>query len=98
MKYLRVAKWDKYQTYRKDRGQPPWIKVHRKIMRKVAWVQMTDTQRGQLVCLWLLAADCNGRIPADPTMVQKLCFMSEPPDLELFKSLEFLTDDDETPA
>lgn len=26
---LHVHDWDEHQSYRRDRGQPPWIKVHR---------------------------------------------------------------------
>lgn len=51
---------------------------------------MTDGQRGQLVSLWLLAADHDGKIPDDPMTLQKLCFMSKKPDLELFISLGFI--------
>jgi len=91
--FLRISKWAEYQSYRRDRGQPPWIKVHRKIMRNTGWVEMTDTERGQLIAMWLLAADRDGIIPSDPAMVQKLCFMSSPPDMQRFKMLEFLEDD-----
>ena len=52
--------WDKWQTYRKDRGQPPWIKIHRRLMRNPEWVSLTDAERGQLVSMWLLAADHDG--------------------------------------
>lgn len=91
--YLRIRNWDKWQSYRRDRGQPPWIKVHREIMRNIEWVGMTDAQRGQLVAIWLLAADHDGAIPASPELVQKLCFMSEPPDLQFFIDQGFIEPD-----
>ena len=55
----KCKEWEKWQSYRSDRGQPPWIKIHRRIMRNHDWADMTDAQRGQLVSIWLLAADKN---------------------------------------
>ncbi|KKL61244.1 hypothetical protein LCGC14_2197270, partial [marine sediment metagenome] len=59
-KKLRIRNWDKWQSYRRDRGQPPWIKVHRSLMRDMNWVSLSDAQRGQLVAIWMLAADQDG--------------------------------------
>lgn len=87
---FRVRNWEKWQSYRRDRGQPPWIKVHREVMRNPDWVSMTDAQRGQLVSLWLLAADKDGKLPACPRIIKKLCYMDEEPDLQLFVSLGFI--------
>lgn len=84
MDYLRIRNWDKWQSYRKDRGQPPWIKLHRELLRNPEWVLLTDAQRGQLVVIWLLAADRNGVIPASPKLIQKLGLMDEEPDIKLF--------------
>lgn len=87
---LRIRNWDRWQSYRKDRGQPPWIKIHRQLMRDQNWVALTDAQRGQLVAIWMLAADRGGVIPASAAMVRKLCFMDSDPDLNLFIEKEFL--------
>lgn len=87
---LKIHNWDDWQSYRKDRGQPPWIKIHRNIMRNVKWVGLSDKERGQLVSLWLLAADKNGEIPADPDLLMKLCFMSTKPNLNKFIDIGFL--------
>ena len=57
---MRVKDWERWQTYRKDRGRPPWIKLHREVLRNPQWVMLTDAQRGQLVSLWILAADRDG--------------------------------------
>lgn len=87
---LRVKDWDKWQSYRKGRGQPPWIKIHRRLMRNEKWVLLTDAQRGQLVAIWMLAADHNGAIPASPAVVRKLCHMDSEPDFNLFIDNDFL--------
>ena len=90
MEYLNVKNWDKWQTYRKDRGQPPWIKVHRCLLRNPEWVSLSDAERGQLVSIWLLAADKGGAIPASSSLVQRLCFMETPPNFNKLKELNFL--------
>lgn len=81
---LKIHNWGKWQSYRADRGQPPWIKIHRELMRNIEWVSFTDAQRGQLVAIWLLAADHNGVIPTSPKIIQKLCHMDSEPDINLF--------------
>jgi uncharacterized phage protein (TIGR02220 family) len=88
--YIKMKNWDRWQTYRTDRGNPPWIKVYRALMRNIDWITLTDAQRGQLVAMWLLAADKDGRIPADPATIKTVCSMTEEPDLKLFKSKGFV--------
>ena len=90
---LRVRNWDRWQSYRRDRGQPPWIKVHRCLMRDPEWVSLNDAQRGQLVAIWLLAADRDGVIPASPGVIRKLCYMDDEPDLIFFVNQGFLEAD-----
>lgn len=87
---LKIRNWDKWQSYRKDRGQPPWIKVHRTLMRDPGWVALTDAQRGQLVAIWMLAADHDGVIPASPALIRKLCFMDSDPDLQTLTDHGFI--------
>jgi len=88
--FLKIRNWDKWQSYRRDRGQPPWIKIHREIMRNLEWVSLSDSERGQLIALWLLAADHNGQIPSSPLLVMKLCFMTSKPDINKFIDLGFI--------
>lgn len=94
MEYLKIKNWSRWQSYRSDRGQPPWIKVHRCVMRNPEWVELTDTERGQLVSMWLLAADSNGLIPSSPKLIQKLCFMNSPLKLNKFIELGFICQSD----
>jgi hypothetical protein len=93
MSDLKIKNWDKWQSYRADRGQPPWIKVHRDLMRRPEWVQLSDAQRGHLVCIWMLAADRNGVIPSNPALIRKLCFLDAEPDLQALVSLGFIHPD-----
>ena len=59
-------------------------------MRNPEWVSLTDAERGQLVSIWLLAADHGGVIPASPDLIQKLCFMEKKPNLNKFIELSFI--------
>ena len=87
---IKIRNWKKWQSYRGDRGQPPWIEGHRALMRDPNWVTLSDALRGQLVALWLLAADRNGVIPASPELIKKLCFMDAEPDLNVLAEKGFL--------
>jgi hypothetical protein len=87
---LKIRNWKKWQSYRSDRGQPPWIKIHRCLMRNIEWVSLNDAERGQLVSMWLLAADNNGAIPNSPEILQKICFMTSLPDIGRFIELGFI--------
>lgn len=87
---LHIHDWNDHQTYRHDRGQPPWIKVYRDLVRNPKWVSLTDAQRGQLVSLWILAADSCGWVQDDPAFLKKICYMDSVPDLDLFISLGFV--------
>jgi len=62
-------------------------------MRDPEWISLSDAQRGQLVAMWLLAADRNGVIPASPKLIQKLCYLESEPDLQAFISLGFIERD-----
>ena len=93
MKTLRIRNWDKWQSYRRDRGQPPWIKIQRALIRDPDWVALSDAQRGQLVAIWILAADRDGVIPASPQLLKKLCYMDTDPPIQLFMDHGFIERD-----
>lgn len=62
-------------------------------MRNPEWVSLSDAERGQLVAIWLLAADHDGTIPASQELIQKICFMTEEPNLNKFAELGFIDGD-----
>ena len=92
---LTVTNWERWQSYRADRGQPPWIKLHRTVMRNPEWLALTDEQRGHLVQIWLIAADKHGVIiaPDVAQFVQKACGCANPPDLKSLETLRFISVD-----
>lgn len=87
---MKIAKWDVWQSYRKDRGTPPWIKVHRNLLSNQDWVSLTDQEKGQLVSMWVLAADKGGEIPDDPEFIRKMCMLDDAPNINKFMGLGFI--------
>ena len=90
MPLLKIARWDEWQTFRKDRGAPPWIKLYRQLLTNPEWVSLSDSEKGQLVSLWIVAADKNGAIPDSPRVLQKICQIDQKPNLLKFIELGFI--------
>ena len=87
---LKVSNWDRWQSYRTDRGQPPWIKLHRQLLRNHEWAVLSDAAKAHLVSIWMLAADKGGEVPHDAALIKKLCYLDSAPDLDQFIALGFL--------
>ena len=88
---MRITNWDTWQTFRKDRGTPPWIKVYRNLLSNAEWVSLSDAEKGQLVSIWLLAADKDGKIPDDPMLIKRMAMLDLQPNLNKFIELGFMT-------
>ena len=93
MKYLRVKNWQKWQSYRKDRGTPPWIKVHRNLLTNPKWAVLSDADKGQLISIWMVAADNGGEVPDNSSVIRKICQLDSEPNMSKFKELGFLDDE-----
>jgi len=57
------------QNY-KDRN-PPWIKLHRDLLRDYEFSCLQDASKLLLIEIWLLASQKNNRIPADPKWLKQ---------------------------
>ncbi len=91
MTYLHIKNWEEWQSYRKDRGTPPWIKVHRKLLTSPKWAVLSDAEKGQLISIWIVAADNGGKIPDSSVVIRKICQLDEEPNLKKFKDLGLMT-------
>ena len=87
---MKISNWDKWQTYRSDRNTPPWIKVHRNLFSNPEWFQLSDSEKGQLISIWILAADKCGEIPDDFTIIQRMCGLEKKPNINKFIELGFI--------
>jgi hypothetical protein len=54
------------------------------------WVSLSDAEKGQLVSMWIVAADKGGRLPDEPAMIRKMCLLDGTPDINKFKRLGFI--------
>lgn len=52
--YLRVKHWKDWQHY-KDR-EPPWVKLHGKLLRKDKFIALSEAHQWQLVRIWMVAS------------------------------------------
>ncbi len=94
--YLRVKNWDSFQHY-KDRS-PPWIKLHRDLLRDYEFICLQDASKMQLILIWLLASQMDNKIPADAKFIQSQLSLSNPIDLKELINKGFLIDDSGTLA
>lgn len=80
MAYLKVKNWTEFQHY-KDRD-PPWIKMHRKLLNDYEFSRLQDASKLHLMLIWLLAAQFDGRIPDDAVFLQQKLSLKSKPDLK----------------
>ena len=96
MQYLRVKNWAHFQHY-KDRS-PPWIKLHRELLRDYQFACLQDASKLHLMLIWLLASQLGNKIPADAEWIQRQIGSEHPPDLEALISHGFLVPDSDVLA
>jgi len=75
MDYYTVKNWEKFQHY-KDRS-PPWIKLHRDLLRDYEFSCLQDASKLQLMLLWLLASQLDNKIPTDPEWITRQLGLSD---------------------
>jgi len=68
MNYLSVKNWQQFQHY-KDRS-PPWIKLHRDLLRDYDFICLQDASKMHLMLIWLLASQLDNKIPYDEKFIR----------------------------
>lgn len=96
MNYLRVKNWEEFQHYR-DRS-PPWIKLHRDLLRDYRFTCLQDASKLHLVLIWLLASQMDNMIPADEVFIKNQIGISGELNLKELIDNGFLVDDSGTLA
>lgn len=79
MRHFRVRNWDKFQHY-KNRN-PPWIKLHTSLLENYEFGCLHDASKLLAMCIWLLAARSDNKMPADPDWIKSKCNLKTKPDL-----------------
>jgi hypothetical protein len=80
MKYLSIKNLAEHQHY-KDRN-PPWIKLHAKILANYEFGCLQDASKAHLMLLWVLASRLDNRIPYDLAWITKQIGATTPVDVE----------------
>jgi hypothetical protein len=93
MTHLSVKNWEQFQHY-KDRS-PPWIKLHRDLLRDYDFACLQDASKLHLVLMWLLASQLDNKIPNDAAWITHQLGLSEPVKLKplLDKGFIFMVQD-----
>lgn len=55
MASIRIVNWKTFQHYKERR--PPWIKLHRSLLEKREWIELSADASKLLVNLWIIASD-----------------------------------------
>jgi hypothetical protein len=87
-RYLAVRNWDKFQHYKQR--NPPWIRLHRTLLRDHKFNQLTENEQWMLVRLWLLASESDNHMAYDEKWVRRAIHSSRKVPLEKFVSMGFL--------
>jgi hypothetical protein len=87
-RYLAVKNWDKFQHYKQR--NPPWIRLHRTLLRDHKFNQLTENEQWMLVRMWLLASESDNHMAYDEKWVRRAINSSKKVPLEKFVSMGFL--------
>ncbi len=87
---LQIKDWETWQNYRKDRGAPPWIKLHIKLLSNPQWCALSDSEKGVLVSIWMIGASNNGLVSESPATLRKMCLLDRKPNINKYIELGFL--------
>jgi len=66
--HLIVVNWNQFLQY-KDGRRPSWIKIDCGLLDNYGYAKLSDTARGQLLGIQMLAASTAGKIPNDPAWI-----------------------------
>jgi len=87
-KTFSVRNWEQFQHY-KDR-LPPWIKLHNQLLDDYEFEMLSDSTKGHLLCIWMLASRTNNKMPYDDKWVAKKIGASTKVNLDALVSSGFL--------
>ena len=86
---LRIRNWKLFQHY-KDRN-PPWIKLHFKMLSSRDWVGLDNEGRVLAIASMLLASESvDGSFDADADHFKRVAYLNELPDFTPLISIGFL--------
>jgi len=88
MNYIRIKNLEKFQHYK--HRSPPWIRLHRSVLRDHAFGRLQDASKAHLMMLWLLATEYENKVPADLGWLGSILCTTEPINLDELVSAGFI--------
>ncbi len=85
---ISVKNWDEFQHY-KDRN-PPWVKLHNHLLDDYDFECLSDSAKGHLLCIWMLASRTKNEMPYDEKWIAKKIGASTKVNLEALVDAGFL--------
>ena len=86
--YLRVKNWQQFQHYK--HRNPPWIKLHQSLLDDYDFARLPDASKLLALCIWLLAARTENKIPHDCAWIQSRCNLKSKPDCKILIDSGFI--------
>ena len=88
MNYFRVRGFEQFQHY-KDRN-PPWIKLYYRILHDRRFYRLDDASKWLAVGCFLLASQCENKVPFDADWIAKELCLSTAPNWQVLLESEFI--------
>lgn len=86
--YLKVKNWEEFQHY--SNRTPPWIKLHNSLLDDYEFECLSDTAKGHLLCIWMLASRTDNKIHNDAAWIKKKIGASSTVDIKTLLDSGFL--------
>lgn len=87
-RYFKIRNWDKFQHYKQR--NPPWIRLHRTLLRDHKFNQLSEWEQWTLVRLWLLASEASNHMAFDERWVRKAINATKRVPLEKYVNMGFI--------
>lgn len=87
-RYFRIKNWERFQHYKQR--NPPWIRLHRTLLRDHTFSQLAESEQWMLVRLWLLASESDNHMAFDEKWVRRAINSSRRVPLEKYVNMGFL--------
>ena len=88
MDYISICKWEEYQHY--SHRNPPWIKLHNKILDNYDYGCLQDASKLLLISLFMLASKTENHIPMDLEWIKSKATLKGKIDLEPLIKYSFI--------
>jgi hypothetical protein len=91
-RYFRVRKWEDFQHYKQR--NPPWIRLHRTLLRDHKFNKLSEAEQWMLVRIWLLASETDNHMAYDERWVRRAINSARKVPVDKFVQMGFLEEYD----